>query len=222
MSFAISGAKAKARSGLNFVFPAVFFTILAIAVAVTGCSKKGVRPEADHPDYMKTLDAQTRSVKIYSGLDSVLYLTATYKTMDFRRAYVERYADGYQLGESYRAALMEREREESDKYNEIFFTAYTPNARWNDFDAQNSVWRLYLEDSDGNRLIPVSVRKINGNEPLLREFFPYFDLWSSAYVVRFPKYSETGTEPIPGDKTAFLRFVVTGVPGNGAVEWRFK
>jgi hypothetical protein len=222
MSLAKYSAKSKERGGSTVVYPAVFFIFLAIAVAITGCSKKGVKPEAGHPDYMKTLDAQTRSVKIYSGLDSILYLTATYKTLNFRQAYVERYADGYQLGEAYRSALMEREREESDKYNEIFFTAYTPDARWNDFDAQNSVWRLYLEDSAGNRLIPVSVRKINGNEPLLREFFPYFDLWSSAYVVRFPKYSETGTEPIPGEKTSYLRLVVTGVPGNGTVEWRFK
>ena len=222
MGQTLSGKKAAALKYARPAAPIIFLLLLVLAVTVSGCSKKAVKPEEARPEYARVLDKETRSAKIYQGLDGILYITATYKTMEFRQAYVELYVKGYQVGEAYRAALQEREKEESEKYNEIFFTAYTPEARWNDFDRHDSVWRLYLEDDSGSRLIPVSIKKIDASDPLIREFFPYFDPWSSGYVARFPKYSETGTEPIPGEKTAYLKLIVTGILGKGEIEWRLK
>jgi len=86
--------------------------------------------------------------------------------------------------------------------------------KWNDFAESDSIWKVYLEDDKGARLSPVSVSKLDASDPLLREFFPYMDLWSSAYSIKFPKYSETGTEPIPNADTRSMRLVVTGVLGK--------
>lgn len=215
----LSGEKTAARKGAPRALPSVLLVILLLTLSPAGCSKKPVRPEESRPEYSKVLDKETRSAKIYSGLDAILFMTATYKTMEFREAYVDLYVKGYEVDRTYREALLERAREDNDKYNEIFFTAYTPEPKWNDFDRRDSVWRLYLEDSEGNRLIPVSVTKVDAGDPLVKRFFPYFDPWSSGYLVRFPKYSVTGTEPIPGPKTAFLKLVVTGVLGRGEIEW---
>lgn len=197
----------------------VFFLIF-----LPGCAgKTEPKPKAaTPPNYSEVLDKWTRGKKIYADLDARLYMYATYKTFDFRDAYVDRYTRSYQLTAGYRQALLEREKEQSDKYNEFFFTAYTPESRWNDFDRLDSIWKLYLEDDSGNRLIPVSITKVDAGDPLIREFFPYFDMWSSGYIVRFPKYSEAGTEPIPGEKTKYLKLTVTGILGTGELEWRLK
>ncbi len=217
-----SGKDAASLRAATRALGALFFLMLLFAAALPGCSKKSVEPEKPRPDYSKVLNAETRTTKVYSGLDAVLFITATYKTMEFREAYVDLYAKGYEVDPSYLAALLDREREENDRYNEIFFTAYTSDSKINDFDKRDSVWRLYLDDSEGDRLTPVSVTKLDSNDPVLRKFFPYLDQWSSAYTVRFPKYSVTGNETIPGPGTKFIKLVVTGVMGRGELEWRFN
>jgi len=174
------------------------------------------------PDYSEELDSWTRSVKVLEGLESRLYLSATFKSPSFREAYTYRYVESYGLGEDYRTSLMEREAEQAEKYNEFFVTAYTPVEELNDFDKKDSAWRLYLEDDKGAHLPPISITRLEGSDPLLREFFPYFDLWSTAYIVKFPKYSESGTEPIPGPDTEFMRLLATGVVGKGELTWYLK
>lgn len=206
---------------------------LVLAFALSGCAGKkealkaeekpaenGSKSEKD--GYSALLDRWTRSKKIYQGLESRLYIHATYKAPEFRRAYVERYSKSYQVEEGYRKALMEREEDQAARYNEFFVAAFTPEERWNDLDKKDSVWRLYLDDGSGSRLIPISITKADGSDPLVREFFPYFDPWSYGYIVRFPKYSDTGAEPIPSEKTASMRLTVTGILGKGELEWRLK
>ncbi len=195
------------------------FAPLFVLLVLSACAaNKGVVK----PEYSEEIDNWTRTVKVFEGFEARLYLSATYKSPSFREAYADRYAESYGLTESHRAALIERETEQGDKYNEFFFTAYTPVDEWNDFEKKESVWRLYLEDDAGARLTPVSITKLDSSDPVLRKFFPYFDLWSSAYIVKFPKYADAGTEPIPGPDTAFMRLIATGVIGKGQLEWRLK
>lgn len=214
---------------------ALLLSILAVFIFLGGCAGKKaavkneeVKKEAEltrkeaSKAYFDELKKWTSGKKIYEGVESRLYITATYKTEEFRKAYIERYAKSYELDESYKKALLERETDQAEKYNEFFFTAYTPEYRWNDFNRPDSVWKLYLEDSEGNSLKPISITKVDGSDPIIREFFPYFDLWSYGYIVRFPKYSETGTEPIPGPGTKNLKLIVTGVLAKGELEWRLK
>ncbi|MBI1911632.1 MAG: hypothetical protein HYS21_06485 [Deltaproteobacteria bacterium] len=212
-------------SGLLIVF--------VLLGSLAGCSvfkRKKEAPPAEKKAVVKSPEAQyqevlnkwTSGIKLYEGFEAKLYMSATYKGPEFRKAYIQRYAAGYQLEEGYKNALLERELEQADKYNEFFFSAYTPDEKWNDFNQPNSVWKLYLEDNLGNRLSPVSISKVNNSDPLIREFFPYLDLWSTGYIVRFPKYSETGTEPIPGENTKFLKLIATGVLAKGELVWKLK
>lgn len=169
-------------------------------------------------DYFKSLDRWSRGQKVYQGFESRLYLNATCKTLDFRKAYVERYSASYGLGPEHAGALMERESEQAAAYNEFFFTAYTPDASLNDFDDKGSVWQIYLEDAEGNRAKPISITAVEGSEPVIREFFPYYDLWSKAYLVKFPKFADSGPEIDP--EKAAVKLIVTGVMGKGELEWR--
>lgn len=197
---------------------AALILALPVLFLLAGCAAK---TPTEEEAYLRVLNAWTRGVKVYEGLETKLYASATFKSAGFRDAYIERYVKGNQLDEGYANALREREAELSEKFNEFFFTAYTPVDKWNDFAESDSIWKVYLEDDKGARLQPVSIAKLDASDPLLREFFPYMDLWSSAYTIKFPKYSETGTEPIPNADTKSMRLVVTGVLGKGELTWKF-
>lgn len=188
--------------------------LFLFAAISQGCAKG---PAAE-PPYHKTLDHWSGGLRIHDKLESRLYLNATYKSEEFRKAYIRKYSGSYALGPERSDALLARELDQAAKYNEVFFTAHTPDEMVNDFDRKDSVWQLYLEDGSGNRARPISISRVEGTEAFIREFFPYFDLWSKAYLARFPKYSEEGTEMPGPDGT--LKLIVTGVMGRGEVAWK--
>ncbi len=190
----------------------------AVLLLAGGCAGKKAAVKVD---YGEALNRWTRSKKIYEGLEARLYLSATYKTLFFRDAYIERYSESYELDEDYKKALFEREKNLAEEYNEFFIAAYTPEENWNDFNQRNSVWKFYLEDSEGGRVTPISITRVESSDPRVTEFFPYLDLWSYGYSVKFPKYTETGAA-IPAENAKYLKLMVTGILGKGELEWRLK
>ncbi|HBG47890.1 MAG TPA: hypothetical protein DDW94_13005 [Deltaproteobacteria bacterium] len=198
---------------------AVLCVLLLSAALFQGC---GVGKESGKPageaGYNQALNRWSRGFKVYEGLESRLYMNATYKSVEFRKAYIQRYSESYAMGPERSQMLLERELEQAEGYNEFFFAAYTPDESINDFDKAASVWQLYLEDGSGGKVRPISIARVENSDAVIREFFPYYDLWSKAYVVKFPKYNETGQE-IPGPD-GLVRLTVTGVMGKGALEWR--
>lgn len=209
------GPRLLALAGRVICLPLLF---MAFSMA-GGCA---VGNGALRAGYFSELSRWTRSKEVFKGLEDRLYISATFKSRAFRKAYAEYYAESYRLDSVYRQALLKREMDQAEKYNELFFTVYTPEEDWNDFNKKDSVWKMYLEDNHGNRLTPISIETLEGSSSIVREFFPYFDLWSTAYVVRFPKYAVRGTEPIPGKDTEYVKLVVTGVLGSGELKWVLK
>ena len=193
--------------------------LAAVVLFLAGCG--GPKPVSE-PLYFDMLSDWTRSVKVFDGLDAKVYMTATYKDPAFITSYIKRYSKAFKLEDSYAEALLERELGEAERYNEFFISVYTPDDSWNDLARQSSIWRLYLEDDTGARLVPLSVSQVDKVDPLIRDFFPYYDMWATAYRVKFPKYSETGTEPIPNASTKHIKLTVTGIMGEGTLEWRLK
>lgn len=202
---------------LKHAGPYVLF-FAALLVFSLGCASKRALVRANYND---SLNRWTASKKVYEGLEARIFLGATYETLPFRKAYVERYAVDYEVEDSYKNELFSREKEQEEKYNEFLVAAYTPVEGWNDLDKRDSVWRLYLEDGTGSRVVPVSVTRLDSSDPRVREFFPYLDLWSVGYDVKFPKYSETGAQ-MPSKDAKYLKIIVTGVLGTGELEWRLN
>jgi len=194
--------------------PYVLFFAALLALSF-GCASKRALMRANYND---SLNRWTTSKKVYDGVEARIFIGATYETLAFRKAYVDRYAEDYELEDSYKNELFAREKDQEEKYNEFFVAAYTPVEGWNDLNKRDSVWRLYLEDSAGNRVVPISVTRLDSSDPRVREFFPYLDLWSVGYDVKFPKFSETGAE-MPSKDAKYLKLIVTGVLGTGELEW---
>jgi hypothetical protein len=173
------------------------------------------------PDYWDILKQWTRSEEVYERFETRLYVNATYKSLPFRKAYIDEYAEKYRIDEDLKRVHLEREVDSFETSNEFFLSAFTPVDSWNDFDKKGSIWKLYLEDDLGRRVEPVEIERADSQDPLLKAFFPYLNYWSSGYIVKFPRYDDRG-ELIGGSDARYLRLIVTGIMGHSALEWSLE
>ncbi len=195
--------------------------LLLLFTVFIGCAAK---EEAIKPSlvYFDVLPQMTKGKKVIDNLESKLFIYATYKNWPLREAYVEEYVRRYQMDNSQKERLKVIEKESDERFNEFFVAVYIPDERWNDFDQPSSIWKIYMDDEKGNRLYPLEIKKADVNSPLIREFYPHLDLWSSGYIVKFPKYMISGEEPFPGKDANYFRLIITGVVGSAELEWRLK
>jgi len=213
--------KARNKRKSCFLSLASCIMFLVSCIVFTGCAseQKEIKPAAG---YFELLNEMTKHKKVIDNLDSKLFVYATYKSWPLREAYVEEYARRYQMDDNQKEKLKEKEMGLDEKFNEFFIAVYTPDEKWNDFDRPLSIWKIYMEDEKGERLSPIEIKKVDADSPLVREFYPYLDLWSSTYIVKFPKYIITGEEPFPGKDTNYFRLKITGVVGNAVLEWQLE
>ena len=200
----------------------LLFTVhCSLLTVFTGCAAEedAIKPSLG---YFDILPQMTRSKKVIEKLDSKLFVSATYKNWALREAYIVEYARRYQMDDNEKEKLKEMEKDSDEKFNEFFVAIYTPDERWNDFDEPQSIWKIYMEDEIGNRVYPLEIKKTDTGSPLIKEFYPYVDAWSSGYIKRFPKYMVAGIKPFPEENTNYFKLVITGVVGSAELEWQLK
>jgi len=189
--------------------------VLILLVALAGCAqvqeytdvakKKGVSDE-----YLKNLAAWTRANTVYSEFETNLKVVCTYKSQQFKDAYVREYSRIYLLpkeAEQQKAQLM---KEMSAEETEFSFYAYTADFEANDFSRAESSWKVFLVDDKGNQVHPLEIRRINRITPVVEQFYPYINQYHGKfYTVRFPHQ--------PGEMKKKLVF--TSVLGTITLEW---
>jgi hypothetical protein len=190
-----------------------FFLFFAGCAGTPAPEPSQAGPSVEAKGYREVLEQWTRSAEVYEGFEMRLQVKATYKSLPFRHAYVDEYAEKYLIDENLQRVLMEKELETSETYNEFFLSAFTPVDSWNDFEKKDSIWKLYLEDDLGRRVEPISIKRADIKDPRLKAFFPYLNYWTKGYNVKFPGYDERG-ELIGGKDANRLRLVVTGIMGQ--------
>lgn len=209
----------------NLIFLFLLFTVF------TGCAAKHIpesskqgKSEVKQPssDYFSVLSQWTKGKKVYENLETKLYVYATYKSWQWRNAYIDEYAKRYMLDALQKENILAREKEINERFNEFFLSIYTPEIKWNDFDKKDSIWSIYLEDDKGERVSLLEITKVDESNPLVREFFPHMDLWSFGYIVKFPKYLPTGKEPFPSPSSKSMKLTITGAVGKTQLEWRLN
>ncbi|MDH4227712.1 MAG: hypothetical protein OEV59_08225 [Deltaproteobacteria bacterium] len=189
----------------------------AVIFALNGCV---VRQMLKSDAYTAALNRWTSTAKVYKDIEMRLSMTATFKSLEYRKAYVEEFARKYQIDTESKDRLLAREIETHGAYNEFFVVAYTPLYQWNDLEQKKSVWKLYLMNKNGAKTLPIEITKVDHTEAFYIEFFPYLDHWSNAYVVKFPRYDSTGAVSLGEEDAELLRIVVTGPLGNGEATWK--
>jgi hypothetical protein len=167
--------------------------LLTAAAALTACqSDKASRVDfSETPrayvakDYGEVYERWTRYDFAMRDVEKALEVWATYKSWDFREAYVERYAATYSLSDTDRATLRNAQRDALHKAYEFHVTAQSANYKWNDLEKSSSPWRVTLLDALGHELPPERIKVEKLPDAYEREFFPAKTPFSRTYSVRF-------------------------------------
>jgi hypothetical protein len=211
------------------LLPAILPASLALlALGASGCavervSLAGGPREYVASDYPEILKRWTRdeSLVTVSELDSLLTVTATFETWDFRWAYVVRYAQDYRLTVEQRRALLEQTLKESNESHQFYVALYGSNWRWSDLTRPNSAWIVRLIDDLGDETAPAAIERIAKPGALERTYFPYTSSWRQAFRIRFPRVSAEHRPTIaPNAKWVGLRFA--GAEGNEELRWELE
>ncbi len=200
--------------------------IAALAMIVlVGCSEpkvslgSGPREYTDS-DYAQVLERWTRSRTLtqLSELDTVLGVTATFESWDFRWAYVVKYAADYRLTVEQRRTLLEHTLEETRDGHRFYVSLYGTKVRWTDLTRANSAWIVRLIDEEGNETAPASIELISRPGPLEIRYFPYTTVWRNTFRIKFPTTTPDGRQTIsPNARWFGLRFA--GAEGNDELRW---
>jgi len=204
--------KGCSRAGFIKIF--IFFLLSMTAFSCAGpiAVSKG--------RYNGELRRWTREASLYSGLEERLSVVATYRGSSFKNAYSDYYARSFALSDSQKAGLLAKDKQALNQYSEFLLSVHTSEARLNNLDSKKSPWKIYLSDSRGTRTEPLSIVKVERADPVRGEFFPYIDLWSTAYVLRFPRHIVPGRTALPSRDAAFIKLTISSVLGQVELKWR--
>ena len=197
----------------------------ALLASATGCAdpkvslRKGAREYTDN-DYPQVLErwTRTKSLVALSGLDSLLTVTATFESWDFRWAYVVKYANDYRLTVEQRRTLLERTLQETQDSHRFYVALYGTKVRWADLTKPQTAWIVRLIDEEGNETAPTSIELVTRPGPLEIQYFPYSTIWRHVFRIKFPTTTPDGRPTIGAEARWFgLRFA--GAEGNEELRW---
>ena len=112
---------------------------------------------------------------------------------------------------------------DQNKVPTFFVALHTPVKEWNDWNEFESVWRLVADLGHGQIDKP-KVTRIERPDPELQALYPYLDVYSIGYFLRF----DGEPQPAPADTLAAstivsaigqVQLLAAGVLGKLKLEW---
>jgi hypothetical protein len=204
----------------------IFVLAAAMALFLTSCASVGRLVASADPYYTNTYEEVfhkwSQEARIYRGLEVVLIASATFKSEEFRRAYADEYAEAYELTPEEKQSFLEDQLHAAGLGQDFLLASFVPEKRWDDFDKPKSMWKLYLLNDKNERVSPIEVRRLKGQDPVLSHFFPFITPHKSVYMVRFP-FEEPGfSQPFLREDMKAMKLVITSVLGTAEMHWEFK
>ena len=191
---------------------------LALAAACGGAAPVSLsdRWPAESGDYRDVTAAWTRHAELTAGYQEALVVDATFKSPEWRAAYVDRVAHLGRLSAAQRAELVAQQQKEAAEHYEVQLLVTTWDRRENDLHrGAKSVWKVVLVDDAGVTVEPASIERDRRPENVLRADYPALGDFSQAYVARFPRRVELMK---PGSRGFALR--IWGARGAVEMQWR--
>jgi hypothetical protein len=152
---------------------------------------------------------------------TVIEAWATYKSWDFRQAYVSYYASIYDLSDSDRATLMRSQLDASRASHEFHVAVQTTTDKWNDLERKNSPWRVTLLDASGGELGPTSIQVVKLPELYESKFYPSRTEFTRTYEISFARTSNSG-QPFSGLESGRLVLRFASPVGRIELVWDTK
>jgi hypothetical protein len=169
----------------------------------------------DYPDVYRRW---TRHEKVTHELEAVLEVWATFKSQDYREAFVSHYASAYSLSEPDRERLRESQREAAAAGYEFTITAQSANYRWNDLEKKSSPWRVTLVDGAGHELAPETLKVERLPDMFEREFYPVKTPFTKTYAAHFAR-AGTKDEDFVGERSGRIILRFAGPLGSANLDW---
>jgi hypothetical protein len=169
-------------------------------------------------DYAQVLRTWTRHDKVVRDVGTVIEAWATFKSWDFRQAYVESYASAYAIPEADREALYNAQLVAARKSYEFHVVVQTTKYQWNDLEKERTAWRVALVDGAGAVVEPSAVEPHKLPEPYETQFFPYRTEFSRTYVIRFNK-EDADAAGFSGPKSGRIVLRIASPMGRAELVW---
>lgn len=201
----------------------------AIAATLPGCPRNYAGPvqysatrEYAAEDYEQALERWTRRAEVYDQFQSLAFVTATFKSPDFRKAYTAAYAKIMDLSMMEAGRAWAEEQAAAAAYHEIALVVYTTDRKWNDLDASPSIWKIRLSSPvSGTEEHPADVHSVREISPQLQKLFPHVSPFARYYLLRFPKKDAAGGETVPASGGRTILTLSSGL-GKADVEWEIR
>jgi hypothetical protein len=169
-------------------------------------------------DYPIVYERWTRHEKVTANLESALEVWATYKSRDYREAFVAHYGEAYSMGDAERERLRQSQHEAAATTYEFMVTAQSANYKWNDLEKKNSPWRVALVDGAGREITPDEFRVEKLPDLFEREFYPVKTPFTKTYVARFLR-SAGKDEGFAGERSGRIVLRFAGPLGRADLIW---
>jgi hypothetical protein len=174
-------------------------------------------------DYERVYERWTRDMRSFDfgRLKSVLNVTATFESRDFRWAYVVRYGQDFGLPLDARTSMLSASLADAEQRHRFFVTLGDGRPRDIDLTAQHGGWRVLLLDDRGRQSSPIEVERLRKATAAERTYFPTVSSFRQAFRIVFPVHDEDGRPTLPHEALfAVLRF--TGPTGQVDLKWEFQ
>jgi hypothetical protein len=172
-------------------------------------------------DYGAVYDTWTRHAKLVQDIGTAMEIWATWKSWDFRQAYLAKYAKTYDLADAELDTLSRSQKENARAVYEIHLVAQSTNDRWNDLANRTSPWRITLLDGTGAELAPTAVKAEKLPDAYEGEFFPARTPFSRTYTLRFVRPEAAG-ESFVGPQSGRMILRIASPVGKVEVVWESK
>jgi hypothetical protein len=201
---------------------------LALLLATSGTTLVGCAPlhmslsEPQVPpgakDYVKQLKRWTRHAQLINDFDQALEVDATLRSPEFRAAYAAKYLEMYRVApESQQKVRGDLLSDGADSY-EFHVESSTHDYLLNDLTGAKTIWRVTLVDDQAHEVTPAEVSSVRERRRLEMEFYPYAELFSRGWRIRFPRARADGT-PLVGSDTKSLTLRIAGPQGSVDLVW---
>jgi len=170
-------------------------------------------------DYEEVYQRWTRHETVLHETDTALEAWATYRSSEFREAFVARYAEAYQLDDGERERLRQAQHEAATVTYDFIVTTQSNNYKWNDIEKKNSPWRVSLIDGAGHVVTPDELHEEHFPDLFQQAFYPAKTPFSKTYAVRF-NHSVEHDEAFLGERSGSLTLRLAGPFGHLDLTWR--
>ena len=187
---------------------------IAVALALLGACRTLPFPDPVlEGEYGKKLALWTRSVALYSGLETRGFCRVVYLSPDFVEAQAKKISH-------MRAELPDEAQRTREKLRArtasptVFAVFYSPDKQSNDWNEKDSIWRIALNLGLGE-VEPEKIERYD--RPFnaeMRTLYPYLDDYSVGYLIHFPRQ-----QPPPDFQPTDAQMIVAGAPGKMVFKW---